>query len=274
LEVQYQGGGTLGYKSVEQFSAVEDGAVQSAVTVLPQQGGVDPMFELSSLPFIAQTPDEAFLLWQVARKEYDRIFDDYGMVLLWAVPSPPSGIHAKMPITSADALKGLRIRSYDANSTRTLTNAGAAPLQIAWSDLTPQLSTGGIDALLTSGESAEKLTLWDYVSDFTELNYAMALSVAHVNKDAYNALSDADKVTLAKICAECDTYNWGLMRASVDHAYEVMATHGMTATRAEDVPQEVFELLKDAARPVTEKWLEETGERGAAILKTFEEAKA
>ena len=196
------------------------------------------------------------------------------MKLLWAIPSPPSGIHAKMPITSAEALKGLRIRSYDANSTHTLSNAGAAPIQLAWSDLTPQLSTGGIDALLTSAESAGKLTLWDYISDFTELNYAMPLSVAHVNRDSYDALSDEDKATLAGIVTECDDYNWGLMRASVDAAYKVMAEHNFGVTRAEDVPQPVFDLLKQAAAPVTQKWLDATGEKGQAILDRFEASKS
>ena len=274
LAVQYHGGGTLGYKSAEQFDAVEDRAVQSAVTVLTQLGGVDPLFELSSLPFVAQTPDEALLLWQIAKPEYAKVFADYDQVLLWAVPSPPSGIHAKMPITSPEALKGLRIRSYDANSTRTLAAAGAAPLQIAWSDLTPQLSTGGIDALLTSGESAEKLTLWDYVSDFTELNYAMALSVAHVHKDDYDALSDEDRAALEQICAECDKYNWDLMRASIDRAYEVMDDNGMTVTHADAVPQDMFDFLQQAADPVVQNWVEATGDRGQAILDAFRSAKS
>lgn len=274
LQITYQGGGALGYNSSDHFDAVQDGAVQSAVTLVTQLGGIDPIFNLSSLPFIAQTPADAYLLWQAARPEYERIFDENDMVLLWAMPNPPSGINAPRPITSVDALKGLRIRTYDVNGTETMINAGASPLQIAWSDLIPQLSTGGIDAVLTSADGARQLSLWDYVSDFTELNYAMGLFMMHVNKDEFEALPEDVQTALMEIVAPADEYNWTIMEQSIQESYDIMTGNGMGVTLDDDVPQEVFDFLQEAGMPVREAWLAQTGDAGQAILDRYDELRA
>lgn len=274
LTINYQGGGALGYKSIDHFDAVQDGGVQAAVTLMTQLGGIDPLFNLSSPPFIAANLDEAYLLWLAAREEYAKVFEENDMVLLWAMPNAPSGIHAKMPITSTDALSGLRIRTYDVNGTRTLKNAGAAPLQVAWSDLIPQLSTGGLDAVLTSADGGIQLSIWDYLSDFTELSYAMGLFMCHVNKSEFDALPEEVQTAMLESVDVCDAFNWETIRASIDTAYTKMAENGMTVTRNADVPSEVFENLQTAGEQVRESWLAETGERGAAILARFEELKS
>lgn len=274
LFITYQGGGALGYKSKDHFDAVQDGAVQSAVTLVTQLGGIEPIFNLSSLPFIAQTPRDAYLLWEAARPEYERIFAENGMVLLWAMPNPPSGINAKMPITSIEALEGLRIRTYDVNGTETLINAGASPLQIAWSDLIPQLSTGGIDAVLTSADGARQLSLWDYVSDFTEANYAMGLFMMHVNKDAFDALPAETQQAMLDLVPAADEYNWKIMEESIEEAYTFMTDNGMNVTSAEDIPQAVFDHLQAAGAKVRDGWVEATGDAGKAILARYAELRA
>lgn len=273
LEITYQGGGVLGYKSVDHFDAVQDGGVQSAVTLLTQLGGIDPLFNLSSLPFIANTATQVYQLWQIARPEYAKMFEANNMVLLWAMPNPPSGIHAKAPITSPDTLKGLRIRTYDVNGTKTLKAAGAAPLQIAWADLVPQLSTGGVDAVLTSADGGKQLSIWDYVTDFTELNYAMALFVAHVNKDEFDSLPEQAQQALMDAIPICDAFNWELMQNAIQISYDAMIENGMSVTLDDDVPQSVFNLLGEAGAQVRAAWIEEVGERGVRILEEFEKAR-
>lgn len=273
IDLTYQGGGVLGFKSADHFEAVQDGSVQAAVTLLTQLSGVDPIFNLSSLPFLANSPEQAYQLWQAARPEYEKVFEANGMKLLWALPNAPSGIHAKQPITSVDAVKGLRIRTYDVNGTETLKQAGAAPLQVAWSDLVPLLSTGGIDAVLTSADGGKQISIWDYLDNFTEANYAMAVFVAHVNKDAFDKLTPKAQAALVDTIDRCDSYNWDIMQNVQTSPYDTMRQNGMTVTLDDDVPQEVFDLLGAAAAKVRDEWLIEAGERGTAILAAFEEAR-
>jgi TRAP-type C4-dicarboxylate transport system substrate-binding protein len=273
IDITYQGGGALGFSSADHFDAVQDGSIQSAVTLLTQLSGVDPIFNLSSLPFVAKSPEEAYLLWQAARPEYEKVFEENDMKLLWALPNAPSGIYAKEPINSLDAVEGLRIRTYDVNGTKTLREAGAAPLQIAWSDLVPQLSTGGVDAVLTSADGGVQLSAWDYMSDFTEINYAMAIFVAHVNTDAFERLTPKAQSALIDTIALCDEHNWGIMEEARTSPYDILRDHDMTITLDNNIPDEVFSLLNTSAAVIRDEWLESVGERGAAILAEFEAAR-
>lgn len=272
LDITYHGGGALGYRSVDHFDAVEDGAVPMAVTLATQLGGIDPLFDLTSLPFLVPTPEEAMRLWRIAKPEYAKIFEEHNMVLLWAMPNPPSGIHAKRPIDSPEALQDLRIRTYDVNGTQTLINAGAAPLQISWSDLVPQLSTGGIDSVLTSADGGVQLSIWDYLTDFTELNYAMGLFMAHVNRDAYESLSESARKAIQEVSELADEFNWKAMVATIEESYDLMRENGMTITQ--NPPAEVFDHLKAAGNKVHAEWIERVGERGQAILDAFESGKS
>ncbi|MCG8509168.1 MAG: TRAP transporter substrate-binding protein, partial [Rhodospirillales bacterium] len=227
-------------------------------------GGIDPLFDLSSLPFLVPNLKEARRLWRIAKPEYEKIFDAHNMVLLWAMPNAPSGIHAKRAITTPEALDGLRIRTYDVNGTKTLKAAGASPLQIAWADLIPQLSTGGIDAVLTSADGGVHLSIWDYLSDFTALDYAMAIQVAHVNKDAYMSLSKDARTAIQEATAAAEDFNWQNVTASIQKSYDIMRSHGMTVT--ESAPAAVFERVNAAASEVRDQWLSKVGDRGKRIL--------
>jgi TRAP-type C4-dicarboxylate transport system substrate-binding protein len=145
-------GASLGYTSAQHFDAVADGALPIANTNMGTVSGIEPIFLLSSLPFLANSIEEARMLWEAARPYYEKTFEEYNQILLYASPWPPAGIWANKPVTSLADLKGLRIRAWDASGTSTLQGAGAAALQLPWADVVPQLASGGIEAVLTSAE--------------------------------------------------------------------------------------------------------------------------
>lgn len=274
LTINYQGGGVLGYNSVDHIDAVEMGAIPSAITLITQLGGIDPIFNLSTLPFLAETPEEAYLLWQAAKPAYEKVFAERGQVILWAVPNPPSGIYANQPVTDKESLRSLRIRTYDSNGTKVFSNAGASPLQIAWSDLIPQLSTGGINSVLTSADSATALNLWDYSENFTEVNYAMGLFVMHVNKQEFESLSESTQQKIMEIVPEIEKYNWEMMQKTITNAYEKMDQNGMEVTLVDDIPSDFLSFLKKSSQPVIDDWIESAGSQGMEVLKEYESLKA
>lgn len=103
--------GSIGYKSVDQFDAVGEGALEIGDTVMGAVARIEPMFLLSSLPFIAGSSADAKLLWEIGRPHYEAIFEKHNQVLLWATPWPPSGIWANSPVTSQPELAQLKIRA-------------------------------------------------------------------------------------------------------------------------------------------------------------------
>src|SRR5690606_15274712 len=137
---------SLGFRSKDQLDAVADGSVQVADTLTLTLGGVNPIFLLSGIPYLTDGSfEQARILYEVAKAEYESVLEDNNQVLLWATPWPAAGIWSTTPIKKAGDLGELKIRTYDTLSTMSYRDAGAVPVQLSWADVVPQLSTGAIN---------------------------------------------------------------------------------------------------------------------------------
>jgi len=260
-------GGSIGYKSKEHFDAVGDGALPIANTSMGQVAGIEPIFLLSSLPFLVGSADDAKLLWEVAKPHYEAVFAKHNQVLLYASPWPPAGIWSKKPVLSSSNLSGLKIRAWDASGTRTLKTAGAAAVQMSWADVVPQLSSGGIEAVLTSAEGGVNAKFWEHLSHFNAINYSMSLNMTHVNKDAFDALSAEQKAAVMKAAEVAGDAAWAALAERVDQNYKDMRANGITV--AETVPAGFLGELNAAGDGVYDDWLSKVGDTGKAILDEY-----
>ncbi len=267
IEITLHFGASLGYKSKDQLDAVGDGAIPIADTYVGPLGGIDPMFLLPSLPFLAATTEEAATLFEVARPYYEQIFAANNQKLLYASPWAPSGIWAKKPVDSIAAFKNLKIRTYDANGTITLQEAGAAPIQLSWADVVPQLGTGGIEAVLTSAEGGTNAKFWEHLSHFTEINYAMPLNMVHINLDVFNGLSPELRKAVLDAAAETSAHNWKGVDARNARNYATMRENGMTVVTG--VSSDYLKALSAAGQRALDEWLVKTGDKGRAIIAEY-----
>lgn len=264
INVTAHHGASLGYKSLDQFDAVGDGAVQLASSYVGAWAGIDPIFLLSSLPFLAPSVEDTRALYEAAKPYYEKVLADANQVFLFATPWPPSGIWANKPVDSIEALKGLKIRTYDANGTVTMRAAGAAPIQLSWADVVPQLTTNGIDAVLTSADGGAAAALWEHQSHFTEVNYAMPLQIVHMNRDTYDSLSDEQKQAVKTAADKAEAFGWNLLEKRVQENYKEMSDHGMTIVK--DVPDEFIQKLSEAGQVAIDDWKSKFGEEEAEKL--------
>jgi len=267
IEITLHFGASLGYKSKDQLDAVGDGAIPIADTYVGPLGGIDPMFLLPSLPFLAATTEEAATLFEVAKPYYEAIFAANNQKLLYASPWAPSGIWAKKPVDNIAALKNLKIRTYDPNGTITLQEAGAAPIQLSWADVVPQLGTGGIEAVLTSAEGGTNAKFWEHLSHFTEINYAMPLNMVHINLDVFNGLSPELQKAVLDAAAETSAHNWKGVDARNQSNYATMRENGMTVVTG--VSPEYLKALNAAGQRALDEWLVKTGDKGRAIIAEY-----
>ncbi len=267
IKIVHHFGGSIGFKSKDQLDAVGDGALPIANTYVGPLGGIDPLFLLPSLPFLAQTADQARSLLEAARPDYDAVFKANNQKMLWASPWPASGIWAKKAVDSEKELANLKIRTYDANGTITLKAAGAAPIQLSWADVVPQLSTGGIDAVLTSAEGGTNAKFWEHLPFFTEVNYAMPLNMVHINLDTWNDLSEDQQQAVTKAAKMAEDHVWQAVKTRVAENYAEMKAAGTTVVTGVDPAY--LKALNDAGEKARAEWLEKTGDKGQAILDRF-----
>lgn len=264
VEITLHTSGSLGFKSADHFYAVADNAVQIADSLAGTLGGIDPIFLLSSLPFVAASVDEAQKLYQLARPQYEKVFADNNQILLYASPWPASGIWSKEPVNSVAALSNLKIRTYDKNGTILFKEVGAAPMLLSWGDVVPQLSTGGISAVLTSAESGANSNFWEQLSNYTEIRYAVPLNMVHMNREAFDALSETEQAAMLEAAKRTDAHNWEAVRNRLAQNYADLQAHQVNLYT--DVDPEMAAKLKAAATPAIREWLDSTGTQGQQIL--------
>lgn len=264
VDIALHTSGSLGFKSADHFYAVADNAIQIADTLAGTIGGIDPIFLLSSLPFVADSVDEAQKLYEIARPNYEQVFADNNQILLYASPWPASGIWSEEMVNSTDALVNLKIRTYDKNGTIAFKEAGAAPVLLSWADVVPQLSTGGISAVLTSAESGANGNFWEHLNHYTEIRYAVPLNMVHMNRDAFDDLSEEEQAAILEAAKRTDAHNWDTVRSRLAQNYADLESHNVNIYT--DVDPAMAAKLKAAAEPAVQEWLENTGSAGQEIL--------
>lgn len=271
IEITNHFGASLGYTSAQHFDAVADGALPIANTNVGSVAGIEPLFLLSSMPFLVRNYSDARTLWEIARPNYEQVFEKHGQILLYASPWPPAGIWASGPIQSSENLKSLKIRAWDASGTNTLKAAGAAAIQLPWADVVPQLASGGIEAVLTSAEGGTSAKFWEHLSDYSALNYAMSLNMTHVNKAEWQALTEAQKVALSTAADAASDYAWSALDERVKANYAEMRENGMNVH--ENMKPDFLKALNDAGQVVYAGWLAKVGDEGQEILDKYQAAR-
>ncbi|WP_341897443.1 TRAP transporter substrate-binding protein [Ferrovibrio terrae] len=257
---------SAGVKSADMVAAVRDGKVTAGDAFAGAMGKTDPLFLLSSLPFLAATNADARKLYDRARPAYVARLNAEKQRLLYATPWPPSGIWAKAPITTPASLKGLAIRTYDATSTKVLSDAGAAAVNLSFADTMPKLTDGSVVGVLSSGDGGAGRKLWDFLPHFTEINYAVPLSLSAVNEAAYQALPPDLRAAVDRAAAATEVSQWRLLESRLAENYARMKANGVTITGSGQLSADLRALLAKSAGAAIAAWKTEAGTAAAALL--------
>jgi TRAP-type C4-dicarboxylate transport system substrate-binding protein len=255
-----------GGRSAALPAAVSEGRLQAACAFAGALANETPLFGLSALPFLTGSAADAARLLAAARPAYAETLAPRGLVLLYATPWPPSGIWSRAALPGPEALRGLKLRTFDATSTEVFRAAGSAPEQISFADAMPKLREGALDAVLSSGDGGAGARLWEVLPHFTGIDYAWPLSLAFCSTaalaglppPAQAAVRDAAQATEARQWQAIETRlaeNTARMRAA-----EVTLADGSAALRG---------ALRDAAAPVVRAWSARAGEHGARVLAAY-----
>lgn len=259
---------TKGIKSAGMLAAIQEGKIAAGDAFAGALGAATPLFGLSSLPFVATSIEDARRLTDLARPAYDKVLAGYGQRLLYTTPWPASGIWSKEAVTSAKDLVGLSIRTYDATSTAVMNGAGAKAVNLSFADAMPKVKDGSVTAVLSSGDGGAGRNLWQFLPHFTEINYALPISLATVSLAAYDALPADLRQVVDNAAAETEQRQWIAIGTRLQENYARMRANGVSIRT--DVPADMAQALAAAGTAAVEDWRTKAGPDGAAILDAFQ----
>jgi TRAP-type C4-dicarboxylate transport system substrate-binding protein len=265
IQPSYDGFG--GFKSAGILAAVAEGKIEAGDAFTGALGAADPIFGISSLPFLVTSVDDAKRLAYAARPAYEKVLAANGQRLLYITPWPPSGIWSKRALASVGDLSALSIRAYDTTSTAVLGAAGAKAANLSFADTMPKLRDGSLDAVLSSGDGGAGRRLWEFLPHFAETNYALPLSVATVSTKAYDALPDDLRLVVDEAAKATEARQWAVIGTRLDENYATMRANGVTINR--EVAPEIREALAVAARGAIDDWLAKAGSEGEQLVRSL-----
>lgn len=256
-----------GIKSAAMIAAVQKGDVAAGDAFAGALSPVDPLFALSSLPFLTASIDDARRLTDLARPAYDRKLAQFGQKILYATPWPASGIWSKDALVGPEALTGLSIRTYDATSTAVMNAAGAKASNLSFADAMPKVKDGSVTAVLSSGDGGAGRNLWDFLPNFAEINYVFPISIATVNLAAYEALPADLRKIVDDAAVATEQRQWTAIRTRLDENYARMRVNKVAIQTK--ISPAVAHILSQAAAPVVDEWRKKAGPEGAAVLDRY-----
>lgn len=255
-----------GLKSAAIPEAVQAGRIEVGDAFAGALAGQDPVFQLSSLPFLATSVDDAWRLYAAAKPAYTRAFAARGQHVLYATPWPASGIWSRDALLGPTALVGLPIRTYDATSTQVLARAGAAAVQLSFADAMPHLQDGSVTAVLSSGDGGAGRRLWEFTRHFMVVGYAMPLSFATVSDAAYQTLPPPQRAAVDAAGAGTEAAQW---TALVQRTADNMKTMRMNGVSIEQPDPALAAALAEAGAAVTADWARQAGPDATAVLDAY-----
>ena len=277
-EVDQAGGGALSVQMHTNASllpmpqikrGVQTGQVQMGEVLISAYGNEDPFFEVDSIPQLVTSTAQARLLRQKARPFVEARFNRQGLVLLYEVPWPPSGLYTNVAVPTVEALRGTRMRTFNVMTNRFATLVGATPTLVQAAEIPQAFAAGIVNVMVTSAQTGVDSQAWDFVKVFTPIGFTRTMNTIFVQRRALEALPAAQQEALRAAAARAETRGWQMSDEAGASQQAILAQRGM------QVLEPTAELLAGLAaigRTQAEEWAGRAGEDGRRVLDAYRAA--
>lgn len=271
IQIQHFDAMSLGGRPPELIDQARDGVVDLSMTLVGYTPGRFPRSEVFELPFMMTDPvATARAFWEMVETDFqDNEFRDVKILGAWN--HGPGLIHSRTPVRSLEDMRGLSLRGPTRITNNLLAELGAEPVGMPLPSIPEALSKGVVAATVLPWEVTSSIRLAELVENHTEFAGREALYTATIilamNKDRYEALPDdlraiIDAESGEKLSAFAAQVMWDMDAP----ARKLAADRGNTIITLDEAE---VARWKEAAAPVTERWIAEMdglGIDGAALV--------
>jgi TRAP-type C4-dicarboxylate transport system substrate-binding protein len=265
----------LGGTPPQLMDQVVDGVADIIWTVNGYTPGRFPSTEVFELPFfISDARAASFAYWHIFEKHLkDTEFKDVHVLGTWV--HGPGVIHANVPISTPDDLKGVKIRGGSRMVNSLLKQIGATPVGMPAPAVPESLSKGVIDGATFPWGVTGSLKVPELVKNHTEFEgsafYTLTFVMA-MNKDRYESLPDDLKAVIDNNSGLDFSVFAGGTQADGDgpHRNKALAMGNNIIT----ISQGDARAWAEASAPTYDSWIADMNSRGIDGQALIDEAKA
>jgi TRAP-type C4-dicarboxylate transport system substrate-binding protein len=238
-----------------------------AVYCAPCVAKSEPLFNLSTLPMLAATFDEAVTLHRIARPYYSAALARHGQILLATQPWLPGALWSTFPIRSVADLKGVPFAVV-------ASPAGASDTESGWGRPFARLGARSVsffdaEVVIASGYTGH-IKLTQEFAYFTEIFFAAHLTFQAARQDVFDSLSETERRMLLAAGHDTELALWKLIREQLPRRQEEIAARGLRVVA--QPPVDVLAALREAAEPDIQAWARSVGSDGGTVLADYRRA--
>lgn len=265
LKINVHPGASL-YKMPEIKRAVQSGQVPIGEVLMVTLSNENPLFAIDGMPFFASSYEQAEKLWKVQRPEIEKILAKQGLKLLFAVPWPPQGLMVDKEVNSVSDLAGLSFRAYDRQTSRLAELFKARPVTIQAAEVAQALSTGKINSLIASAQSAVDYKAWESIKYFYDIQAWLPKNMVVVSLSEFNSLSPALQQALVKAGQDAEAAGWIASEEIAAQTKKTLENNGMNVLTPSKA---LVDGLNQLGTIMLEEWLVNAGPEGTAVVRAF-----
>jgi len=265
LDIRVHPAGSL-FGHDEIADTVTRGLVPIGGFLLSRLATENAVFGVDSLPYVAQSHDDARRLWQASRPAVEALLAERNLSLLYAVPWPGQSLFLTTEVADPADLEGVALGTYNLATRRLAEILGMSPIQVETGDLAAAFAASRIEAMITSPTTGVSSRAWDVASILIDLRAWFPKSVVVVNTEVLNALPEDQRRALLDAAAAAEARGWEMSAAESEARIATLKENGMTVTEPSDA---LLGAMAEAGRIMLAEWQEETGEVGADVLAAY-----
>jgi TRAP-type C4-dicarboxylate transport system substrate-binding protein len=254
------------FKAPEIKRAVQGGQAQMGEILLTNFSNEWPMFGIDGLPFLADSYDASYKLYQAQKPVLEKKLGEQGMMLLFAVAWPPQGIYVKKPIASAADLKGVKWRAYSPATARIAELVGAQPVTVQAAELSQAMATGVVESYMSSGSTGYDTKTFEHIKYFYDTQAWLPKNAVIVNKAAFDALDASTKQAVLKAAADAEVRGLAASKKTNADSLDKLKANGMAVLPP---PAQLKADMKKVGDVMLKEWLDKAGPEGKALIDAF-----
>jgi TRAP-type C4-dicarboxylate transport system substrate-binding protein len=256
-------------KITEIRGAVQKGQVPIGEVFKASMGAEDTMFELDAIPFFAAGYKEARALLEASRKPIEDRLMARGLRALYLAPWPSQAFYSKKPVNSIADLKGSKMRTYNAQTSRLAQLMGAIPTTVQATEIPQAFTSGIIDSMFTAAGTGVTTKAWDYTKFVYDTQAWVPCNVAFVNEKAFQALPEGHKKLLLEQAKIAEDRGWKMSEEENTVAPKQLVANGMTLA---PITATFAAELKKIGDTMLEDWVKKAGPDGQKVVDAYRAA--
>lgn len=259
------------FKGSEIKRAVQGGQVQAGEILMTAYENESAVLGVDGVPFLATSYADARKLYAVQKPVLQAYLEKQGIVLLYCVPWPASGIYSKRAVDSISDMRGIKWRAYSPATTRMGELMQAQPVTVQPAELSQALTTGVVEAFMTSTQTGVDSRAYEQVKYFYDLQAGLPKNAVFVNGKAFQSLSAEQQQAVMKAAHAAEERGWRLSNEWNEASKRTLREKGMivsepSSTLRTDVQRMGQQLLQD--------WQKKAGPDAAGIVTQYQQLRA